>query len=275
MKASIAKVLPAPAENAVAFAKMTNRYARVVGVRDSVKCARLSAQRGDELGREFTVTVKQLGGASIVLREGTSDTAVLSDTFVQPYHLPPDEITDPRVIVDLGSNIGLTIAHYAYLYPKATIVGLELDADTAAVARRNIAPWDDRCTIRNAAAWTEDGRVRFSHVLGEEWGSHVTGAADDGEETGEVDGDADTVEAVSLATLLAPFDTVDFLKVDIEGGEREVLKVNGGWADRVRAIHVEIHPPYSVAECEEDLHALGFRTREVPHPVGAVMGVRD
>ncbi|MGH2876326.1 MAG: FkbM family methyltransferase, partial [Solirubrobacteraceae bacterium] len=64
---------------------------------------------------------------------------------------------------------------------------------------------------------------------------------------------------------------VDFVKMDIEGAEREVLRQETAWASKVRSIGVEVHPPYTVEQCEHDLRDLGFRTaRLVSHEAGVV-----
>jgi hypothetical protein len=59
---------------------------------------------------------------------------------------------------------------------------------------------------------------------------------------------------------------VDYVKLDIEGAERDLLTANTGWAARVRCISVEVHSPYRVEECLRDLAALGFRTSTKPAP---------
>ena len=133
----------------------------------------------------------------------------------------------PEKILDLGANIGMTMAHLAVLYPSARIVGVELDAENAALCRENLRPWADRCTIVEAAAWTADGAVRYERRRGYEQGFHVTS------ESGNA-----TAPAISLNTLLARhgWDQVDFVKMDIEGAEQQVLRRATQWAERVRSI---------------------------------------
>jgi Methyltransferase FkbM domain len=54
---------------------------------------------------------------------------------------------------------------------------------------------------------------------------------------------------------------VDYVKMDIEGAERTVLKHNTDWVTKVKAISVEVHSPYVPSECRDDLKALGFEAR--------------
>jgi FkbM family methyltransferase len=202
-------------------------------------------------GPPVDVPIPPLAGHPVRLRPARSDVRVLDDTIWGRYHLPPPEHGAPSVIVDLGANIGLTMVHFAFLFPDARIVGVELDGENAMLARRNVAPWSDRCTVVEAAIWSSDGELTYGRES-DDWGYRV-GGADENERT--------PVKAVALDTLLdsvAPNQTVDYLKVDIEGAERELFKGGGTWTERVRLLKVETHEPYSVDECIDDLSRLGF-----------------
>lgn len=51
------------------------------------------------------------------------------------------------MIVDLGANLGITVADNARRYPEAQIIAVELDPENAELARRNTAPWADRVEL--------------------------------------------------------------------------------------------------------------------------------
>ena len=59
-----------------------------------------------------------------------------------------------------------------------------------------------------------------------------------------------------------------------QDGELRYRHLGTGWAPRVRTITVEVHEPYTIAECERDLRALGFTTRADPRHWACVVGVR-
>lgn len=208
-----------------------------------------------EPGVEHSLTIPALGGRSVVVRGGTSDLGVLDVVFDGAYHLPPAYVSSPRVIVDLGANIGLTMAHYASLFPQARVIGVELDSANAELCRRNVSPWADRCTVVHGALWPDDAELVYTRREGAEWAYRV-GDVSEGEHM--------RVRGISLATLLRTYLSdadVDFLKIDIEGAEREILRGPAEWADRVRAIKVETHAPYTPAQCASDLARLGFSSR--------------
>lgn len=264
--------LPAPMQALLRLAFVATRV--TAGPRSFLTYARLSRIRRHEGsgGRVVRIRLASLGGREVLLRPSTSDADTVWGTFAGRYHLPPPEAGEPRLIWDLGANIGLTMADMAVRHPTARIVGVEIDAENAALARRNLSPWAERCEIVQAGVWPEDGTIRYHRLSGGTSGHHVADLPEGAEVTG-----VETAPAISPATLLAragPGAVVDFAKVDVEGAERELLRSGTGWADRVRTITVEVHGPYTTAECERDLRSLGFSTRLDPRHSACVVGVR-
>jgi FkbM family methyltransferase len=189
------------------------------------------------------VRVRALRGRQIALRCHSSDCSVFFDTFFARYHVPPGSL-NPKSVLDLGSNIGLTMAHFAAMYSSAKVLGVELDAHNVALCRRNIASFGDRCQILCGAAWYENGWVGYSGT--EAWGYHVDKSA------------RQTIPAYSIHQLIMMMGGhVDYVKMDIEGAERDVVR-HGGWLHKIGSIKVEVHPPYTLGECIADLKEHGF-----------------
>ena len=205
--------------------------------------------------------VRALNGQCVYCRPGTTDLSVLYDTFCGRYHLPPADLKI-RTLLDLGSNIGLTIAHYAILYPEARILGIEIDQDNADVCRSNIVPYAGRCEVLVGAAWKEDAEISYGGDT--EWGFRITP---------ESGGSSCRARAFSVSSLIDQLGTscVDFVKMDIEGAEREVLADAGKWSGRVRCLKVEVHPPYTVAACVRDLECAGMRCEVQQNHFGCVL----
>lgn len=234
---------------------------------DAWRLAKLCADDGGGGTGLVSIRPRVLHGNEVVLRRGTSDADVAVQTLVHGYHAPPMAMPAPELIWDLGSNIGLTVAHYACLYPSARVVGVEPSPANAALALLNTRPWRDRCTILECAVWHEDGEVALEEIPGRELAGRVLG----GEARGE---DVLRVGALSLSTLLEREEQVDLLKMDIEGAEREVLRHGTDWACKVQRIVVEVHEPYTVDECNGDLRRLGFIPSVNPKFWVSVLGVR-
>jgi FkbM family methyltransferase len=240
--------------------------ARVTSDRRSLRTYGRLVRQPEGAGRSAParLRLRPLGGAEVLVRPGTSDVGTIWGTFAWRYHLPPPELGEPGTIWDLGANIGLTVAHFAHLFPRARVLGVELDEANVALARRNVAPWADRCEMIHAAVWRHDGEVRYGGWAGGTSNYQVTGRPDDV-----------PVRAVSPATLLREHGgPVDFLKIDVEGAERELLRGASEWADAVRCLKVELHGDYAVEDCESDLRRLGYRTRRDPRHWACVIGLR-
>lgn len=171
--------------------------------------------------------------------------------FVGRYELPPAGSPPPTLIWDLGCNIGLTMRHMGHLYSETRIVGVELDAANAALARRNVEALGARCEVLEAAVWPVAGEVSYAREGGAD-GYRVS------------DSGAISVAAVTPEELLERFGRPDYVKVDIEGAEQAVLERASAWTKGVSAISVECHPPYSLAQCRSDLEGLGFVVSEYP-----------
>jgi FkbM family methyltransferase len=221
----------------------------------------LAYRAWDPAAGPMPVRIRQLGGIPMLLRPRSSDVWALMELLPPACHLPPPEVdaSEIRTVWDLGANAGYTIAHMALQLPGATIVGVELDDGNARLARANTAQWEDRCSVVHAAVWSEDGEISYRQRPGDEIGLRVAGG-------GDADG-ADVVHApaLSLDTLLATHPPeggrIDYLKMDIEGAEAEVLARNTDWVGAVGAMTVEVHEPYRVEACARTLSALGFRVR--------------
>jgi len=174
-------------------------------------------------------------GRLVCIRHGTADVVTLDEVFyTQSYALPPEVAAEldsldhaPRVL-DLGANIGLFGLFIRERYPDAPITAIEADPDNAAVLRRCVAANETaaRWEVVEAVAARHDGTMRF--VPGGVSLSHVAGPG----ETGV------PLPAVDVFGYLA--DT-DLLKVDIEGGEWEILADPRFVETPLRAIVLEYH----------------------------------
>ena len=202
------------------------------------------------LGSALEVSVPRLADWSLHVRPGTSDVAQLDLVCNGSQHLPPEELEDPDVIVDLGASIGITTLDLARRYPSARIVAVEMDAASVALCAQNVEPLGDRMTVVGAAIADHDGTLAYS-TAGDP-GHHFVAAGGEGHAT-----------AISLDTLFqhtANGEIVAYVKMNIQGSEAAVLSAGGRWAENVRAITVIVHPGYGANDAIDDLQKLGFTT---------------
>lgn len=197
----------------------------------------------------------------VFLRPDTSDQQTFRDVQWQSgeYHRPPATMPAPRSILDLGSNIGLTAAHYKTLWPRAEVVAVEMDEDNCAVARQNLEG-TGVTVIRSAVA----GRTGWRRYRGYECEAFtLTPDVFKSEPAG-----SGVVMGSRMYDLLAAFDGrgCDFVKMDVEGAEWEVFEDGLGydgscaWAPLVQNLLVELHPggPDDLPDDSEVLLAVGI-----------------
>ncbi len=123
------------------------------------------------------------------------------------------------------------MADLAERHPGARIVGVELDAENAALARLNVAPWGPRCEVIQAGVWPDDGELRYVRLDGATSGHHVTAAAPQGDPAVTI---SQSISPWSLLALEGKGARVDYAKIDVEGAEQELLSRNAR-LDRPRA----------------------------------------
>ncbi len=142
----------------------------------------------------------------------------------------------PRIL-DCGSNIGISIIRYKQLYPKAKITAFEADPRLCKLLKRNIK-YNNLTDIDvvEAAVWSSDTTVQFVRTADPQ-GGYVKHVFD---QHGDVfDQHGECIRGISLSRFLQ--EPVDLLKLDIEGGEFEVLPSIKDKLDNVKQIMLEVH----------------------------------
>ena len=167
------------------------------------------------------------------IRERPHDYLMLKETYFGNEYNAPDRFEQGSVVIDIGAHIGMFAIRAIHAY-AAVVVAVEPDRDNHAVLEANMIEAASltgatiqavRCAINDVG-----GRVFL------EKGIHET--------TNRIGESGEPVVAMPLDAILSLYETVRFLKIDVEGYEQKILAASK-MLGRVQELVVEVHPPDS------------------------------
>ncbi len=162
------------------------------------------------------------------------DLLTLNEIFFRGDYLSgPDD----RVILDIGSNIGLSALYFLSRSPDARCYLYEPDPRNVERLKDNLKDHSVRTLINDCAVADQEGIVRFG--LDETSGRYGGLKVDFGKFT--------TVQCVHinsvLKRVLAENDHIDILKIDTEGVEiPTVAAIDRAYLPKIRKIYIEAEP---------------------------------
>ncbi len=154
---------------------------------------------------------------SLCLYEGSTDIAALSEIFLDGEY-QWDAIRDPRVILDVGAHTGNTSIYFHLKYPDAKIYAIEASPQSYKYLCDNLSGYKNITPVF-CALHSSDGEIDF-YEAESSLGSSVVRRGREGKRV--------TVPATTLKTFFKKLnlERVDFIKIDIEGGEENVFLGN-------------------------------------------------
>lgn len=175
---------------------------------------------------------------------------VARDVFLLGRHRPARFFDEadfgyPLTILDLGCHGGYTTLDLALCYPDARVYGVEMDEAMAKVAKKNTK---GLATIHNCAVWDKNTIVYYEPLGSSNMRRSVPHLPA-----------GIPVEAQTIETILGRLriDSVDYLKMDIEGAEWDVLH-DTDWHDSVRTMYIEVHDEYGIALWQRRIDIMNF-----------------
>jgi FkbM family methyltransferase len=199
-------------------------------------------------------------------RWGTTDVAVRAENIIEyPSLLAALAPWDIRTVVDAGSNSGYSTWQFATAFPNASVVALEAGLRSFAITRLNTQASPNVLALR-AALWGRTEQVALRDNGHGEWAMSAVATSDSVDHRPPTS--RETLPGVSLPFVMRSlcWEGVDFLKLDIEGGESSVLspppagvsaaEAPHQWLSRIRFLYAELHPQFSRAALRHSLGAL-------------------
>jgi len=195
----------------------------------------------------------------IRLRGKTSDRHTFQKIFLD-HEFEIDFGFTPRVIVDGGANVGYASVYFAQRFPDALVIAVEPEATNFRLLKLNTAAYRNIRSI-NKGLWPRHGNLVIENPSDQPYAFRVR----------EVDrATADSIAGITIQELLrlVGADSVDLLKLDIEGAEKELFEDSGSesWLAQVQALIVEPHDrlkPGCTAAIEQAIVGQDFRRSQV------------
>lgn len=145
------------------------------------------------------------------------------------------ECTTPKVVVDFGSNIGISATYFLTRHSETCCYLFEPLPQNIERLKENLKPFEGRFTLSPCAVGTSNGEVSFGY---EPTGRYGGIGLDTGMTTKVPCLSANEV----LAEVLAKHGEIDILKVDIEALEKEIIhKIPADMKRKIQTILVEQH----------------------------------
>jgi FkbM family methyltransferase len=156
-----------------------------------------------------------------------------------------------KVIVDCGANIGVSVLFFSLNYPDHKIIAFEPDEFTFSILKENVEEYKlKNVELHQRAVWNKEDVLKFYTDGG--LGARVNEAY-----RGQ---SSKSVKSVRLKEYLNQ--EIDFLKIDIEGAEFEVLEDCKELLSKVNNLFFEYHGfidrPQKLHEMLKVINQSGF-----------------
>ena len=153
------------------------------------------------------------------------------EIFIQEIY--KQSLGEKPYILDCGANIGLSVIYLKHQFPDAEIVAFEPDEKNFDLLSRNIKSFGyTGITLCKEAVWKEQTILHFSNE----------GSMSSKIQTGQHNGTV-SVPAIRLKDRINR--PIDFLKIDIEGAEYEVLRDIADDLHFVNNLFLEYHGSFA------------------------------
>ncbi|MEA5503464.1 FkbM family methyltransferase [Halotia wernerae UHCC 0503] len=199
----------------------------------------------------YTLTTTNILGTEISLVDSASFIFMYKEILEsQIYKFKTNSCTP--IIIDAGANIGLSTLYFKQLYPQSKIIAFEPDTRVFAALKENIAAFSlTNVDLVNKAVWSSETILKF-----------MSEGADAGRIV-QVDKSKEIQEVSTIRLRDYLNQKVDFLKIDIEGAETEVINDCQDLLINVDNLFVEYHSfvnqPQTLSNLIDILSRANFR----------------
>ena len=197
---------------------------------------------------------------SIYLRKNSKDLETFEEIFMTNLYntqLP----FEPKTIVDAGANVGLASLFFKLKYPNSSIVAIEIESNNVIAIKKNTMDFSDFELL-------EKGLFNKKAFFKIEDPYNATNSFQIKE---VLENDKYDIESITLDEIIETkkWDTIDILKIDIEGAEKQLFESNyENWLPKTKVIMIETHDrmlpkcSYTVMKTINDYNFILYTTTE-------------
>ncbi|GAB2496997.1 FkbM family methyltransferase [Algoriphagus taiwanensis] len=175
---------------------------------------------------------KEFGKITIRLQK--TDLRVFDQIFLEENYQFFLHEFNPKVIIDVGANVGYSAIWFSHKFKDAKVIALEPEEENFKVLKENCQIYPNIFTLKKAL-WSESGRIWIKNSKSKSWSFETV----KNKEKNSI-----SIEAIDMRTLVQVYEInrIDLLKIDIEGAEKEIFEGEiDDWIKLVKCIMIETH----------------------------------
>jgi len=192
-----------------------------------------------------------IDGVQIFVRKGTPDLEValscLTGEFDILSMLMPEDFDG--MIIDAGGYIGTATLAMKKIWPSAEILIVEPSSQNIEILRKNISSLTNVKVVHGALVGEQRKEVPLLNRGTGEWGFTVVTKPNDAKVIEQIA----NVKAYTISDLVTDFSKLGLLKLDIEGGELDLLRYDNENLRLIPIVFAELHDHISPGCVEQFL----------------------
>lgn len=173
------------------------------------------------------------GSKTFYVRKKTKDKETFKEVFnsnIYSLKLP----IIPKTIIDAGANVGFASIFFKSKFKQSEIVALEIESNNCDYFKKNTEKYNNIELIQKGL-YNKDGKF----IIEDPYNATNSYVIKEVTETENFD-----IESITLDTILTlkKWETIDLLKIDIEGAEKSLFESNyENWLPKTKIIMIETH----------------------------------
>jgi FkbM family methyltransferase len=197
--------------------------------------------------KNFKIPIKRNSSDALVFRQ-----LILEEEYLDLIKIFQTNNIYPKTMIDGGANIGFASIYFKAFFPDLQIIALEPVSSTFGRLVKNLKANN----IKNVECiekglWRENTFLKLDKTNRDksDWAFRLVES--------QV-ADENTIETTNIKSILEEkrWESIDFLKLDIEGGEASVFHDHESvkdWLPKVKVFAIEIHDEFN---CRENIFQL-------------------